>query len=136
MSAAENKRLLQHIFSHLAEGDAKPFASAMAETFRWTMIGSTAWSKTYEGKQTVLTELFGALRSQIDGRISTIAHHFYADGDHVVVEARGNNVTKAGIPYNNTYCFVFRLAGGQLHELTEYFDTELVTAALRAPGAE
>ena len=47
-----------------------------------------------------------------------------------MVEARGDNVTKAGLPYNNNYCFVFRLAGGKLAEVTEYMDTELVTAAL------
>ncbi len=33
-------------------------------------------------------------------------------------------------PYNNNYCLVFRLSGNQLKEVTEYFDTELVTAAL------
>jgi ketosteroid isomerase-like protein len=66
-------------------------------------------------------------------RITTIAHRFIAEGDHVVVEARGSNVTKAGVPYNNTYCFVFRLAGGKLAELTEYMDTELVTAVLGDP---
>jgi hypothetical protein len=37
---------------------------------------------------------------------------------------------KSGAPYNNNYCFVFRLSDHQLKEVTEYFDTELVTAAL------
>ena len=50
-----------------------------------------------------------------------------------MVEARGDNVTKSGAPYNNSYCFVFRLAGGKLAEVTEYMDTELVTAALGNP---
>lgn len=40
------------------------------------------------------------------------------------------NVTKAGVPYNNTYCFVFRLADGKVREVTEYMDTALVAAAL------
>jgi len=37
---------------------------------------------------------------------------------------------KGGVPYNNSYCFVFRLADNQLKEVTEYLDTELVTAAM------
>jgi hypothetical protein len=49
------------------------------------------------------------------------------------VEARGSNTTNAGVPYNNRYCYVFRLAEGKLQELTEYLDTELVTAALGDP---
>jgi uncharacterized protein len=50
-----------------------------------------------------------------------------------VVECRGRVTTKAGKAYNNTYCNVFRLAGGKLKELTDYMDTELLTTALEAP---
>jgi hypothetical protein len=70
------------------------------------------------------------LGSTIDGPILTTAQRFIADGDFVVVEAQGKSTTKAGIPYNNKYCFVFRLAGGKLREVTEYMDTELATAAI------
>ncbi len=103
----------------------------MADDFRWTV--TTKWSRTYAGKQASLTELFGTLRSKIDGKITTATHRFIADGDYVVVEARGSNTTHAGIPYNNAYCFVFRLAGGKLKEVTEYLDTERVKAALGDP---
>ena len=129
MGVSENKQLMQHIFAELSEGNAKPFVDSMADDFRWTVTGTTKWSKTYDGKQAVLTELFGTLRSKIGYKIRTTAHRFIAEGDHVVVEARGNNTTKAGIPYNNTYRFV-RIADGRVKELTEYLDTELVTAAL------
>jgi ketosteroid isomerase-like protein len=130
MGESTNKQLMRHIFAELSEGNAKPFVDSMADDFRWTVTGTTKWSKTYDGKQAVLTELFGALRSKIGDKIRTTAHRFIAEGDLVVVEASGNNTTKAGIPYNNTYCFVFRIAEGRVKELTEYLDTELVTAAL------
>jgi ketosteroid isomerase-like protein len=52
----------------------------------------------------------------------------------VAVEARGDNITKAGVPYCNTYCFVFRLEDGKLKEVTEYQDTELATRALGDPA--
>lgn len=133
MSAAENKQLMQHIFSELSKGNSKPFVETMADDFRWTITGATKWSKTYDGKQAVLAELFSSLRARIAGKITTTAHRFIAEDDHVVVEARGNNMTNAGIPYNNTYCYVFRLAQGKVQELTEYLDTELVTAALGDP---
>jgi uncharacterized protein len=130
MGAIENKRLMQRIFEELSQGNSKPFVESMAEDFRWTVTGTTKWSRTYEGKQSVLVELFGPLRARINGRIRTTAHRIIAEGDYVVVEARGSNVTKRGVAYNNNYCFVFRLSGNQLKEVTEYFDTELVTAAL------
>lgn len=130
MGAAENKKLMQEIFSGLAEGDSKLFVESMDDGFRWTVTGQTKWSRTYEGKQAVLTELFGVLRARMADRIRTTAQRFIAEEDLVVVEARGNNTTKTGRAYNNRYCFVFRIAGGRLQEVTEYLDTELVTAAL------
>ena len=130
MSTADNKKLLEHIFSELAMGNSRPFVEAMADDFSWTVTGTTKWSRKYAGKSTVLGELFGTLSSRIDGRIRTIADRFIAEGDHVVVEAHGSNTTRSGKPYNNRYCFVFRVSEGKLKEVTEYLDTELVTATL------
>ena len=135
MGAAENKQLMHYIFEELSNGNSEPFVATMADDFRWTVTGTTKWSRTYEGKQSVLVDLFGPLRARIDGRIRTTAHHFIAEGDYVVVEARGSNVTKRGVPYNNNYCFVFRLSSNRLKEVTEYFDTELLTATLGQPEA-
>ncbi len=136
MSAAQNKRLMQDIFSELAKGNTEPFRDAMADDFCWTIIGATDWSRTYRGKQAVLGELMAPLFSQFADRYTNTADRFIAEGDHVVVECRGRVTTKAGTPYNNTYCYVCRFAEGKLRELTEYCDTELITAALRSPSAQ
>jgi ketosteroid isomerase-like protein len=126
MSAAENKQLMRHIFSELAKGNFMPFVESMADDFSWTVTGSTKWSKTYHGKEVVLTELLRPLTSQFADRYTNTADRFIAEGDYVVVECRGHVTTKAGAPYNNTYCWVCRLAEGKLQELTEYMDTQLV----------
>jgi ketosteroid isomerase-like protein len=74
----------------------------MADDFRWVIAGSSRWSRTFEGKQAVMTQLFAALRATIADRVRTGATRFIADGDQVVVEARGNNLTHAGVPYRNS----------------------------------
>jgi hypothetical protein len=130
MSAAENKKLLESIFSELSVGNSRPFVEAMADDFSWTVTGTTKLSKKYAGKSVVLGELFGTLTSRMDGRIKTIPDRFIAEGELVVVEAHGSNTTKSGKPYNNRYCFVFRVSDGKLKEVTEYLDTELVSSAL------
>ena len=66
-------------------------------------------------------------------RYTNHATRFIAEDDFVVVECRGNVTTKSGQPYNNSYCYVCRMSGGKLTELTEYLDTELVTKVLSAP---
>lgn len=130
MSAAENKQLLQDAFAELSNGNGQPFLELMADDFCWIITGTTAWSRTYSGKQAVLTELLQPLVAQFETQYTNTAHRFIAEDDFVVVECRGNVMTKKGKPYNNTYCYVCRLADGKLKELTEYLDTELVTAAL------
>jgi ketosteroid isomerase-like protein len=134
MNASENKRLMQVIFAGLAAGDSKPFVEHMAEDFRWTLTGSTPWSRTYAGKQAVLDELLKPLRGLVDGRVRIAARRIIAEDDLVVVEAQGSNTTRSGKPYNNTYCFVFRLEGGKLKEVTEYLDTQLAASALGEPA--
>ncbi|MGO9361826.1 MAG: nuclear transport factor 2 family protein [Xanthobacteraceae bacterium] len=130
MRGTDNKALMQEIFRRLAEGDGALLFDSMAEDFRWIIGGTTSWSRSYDGKQAVLDELIVPLRARMAGRMKTVAHRFIAADDYVVVEARGHNRTRAGKPYNNAYCYVVRLRDGKLSELTEYLDTELVTAAL------
>ena len=134
MSASENKQLVQSIFAGLAEGNPKKLVDSMDDKVRWRISGESQWSKTFDGKQVILTDLFGLLLTKIANRFRIIAYRFIAEDDLVVVEARGNNICKTGAPYNNSYCFVIRIVAGKLQEVTEYSDTELGMAALGAPG--
>jgi len=134
MTAAENKQLVQHIYAELSKGNSKPFVEALADDVRWIMMGTTKWSRTYEGKQAVLAELLAPLRAQFAGQYTASAARLIAEGDLVVAEVRGRVTTKAGKPYNNAYCFIFKIAGGKVKEMTEYLDTDLVNTALAAPA--
>lgn len=129
----ENKQLIEHVFAELAAGNAKPFTDVLADDVRWTIIGTTKWSRTFAGKTAVIAELLTPLRAQIAGRIQVTAHRFIAEHDLVVVEATGRSTTRHGTPYNNTYCWIYRLANGKVQELTEYLNTALVEAALGDP---
>lgn len=133
MSAVENRQLMERVFTGLAAGDSRPLVEHMADDFRWTIAGASRWSRTWDGKQAVTGELFKLLREKIADRVRTRPQRFIADGDYVVVEARGDNVTRAGERYENEYCFVFRIRDGKLQQLTEYADTELMFTALGAP---
>ena len=133
MSATANKQLLQDIFAALAQSDSRPFVDAMADDFRWTMVGSNKWARTYAGKQAVIGELFAALRAQ-DG-----PHHHHRASLHRGRRpcggrgARRKHHQGRPCPIATRYCFVFRVADGKLAELTEYMDSELVTAVLGDP---
>lgn len=130
MEAATNKQLMQAAFARLAEGDARPLVRLMSDDFKWTVIGSTRWSRCYDGKPAVLAELLKPLADRLAVPLRNRASRIIAENDMVVVECRGQAVTKRGAPYENTYCFVCRFADGQLRELTEYCDTQLIAEVL------
>jgi ketosteroid isomerase-like protein len=133
-SSNPNKQLMQTIFAELAQGNGQPFVDAMADNFCWILTGQTAWSRRYDGKQVVREQLFRPLFAQFAGTYVNRATRFVAEDDMVVVECRGEVLTKKGKPYNNSYCYVCRFEHGQLVELVEYLDTHLVVEALDAPA--
>ena len=135
MGTVENKRLMEDVFAELANGNGKPFMDALGDDVTWTVMGTGPWSRTYEGKRAVVDELMRPLFSQFAGTYRNRASRIIADDEHVVVECQGQVRTKSGRPYNQRYCYVCRVAGGKVCELTEYLDTELVTEALETPGA-
>ena len=135
MSASANKALLHNLFAELERGNSRPFVDAMADDFRWVIAGSSCWSRTFEGKMAVLNELFPMLRATIADRVRTRATAFIAEADKVVVQARGHNTTRAGVPYENSYCMIYTVRDGKLVEVVEYMDTDLAIKALGDPAA-
>ncbi len=129
ISTGDNKQLMRAVFDELSKGNSRPFVDALSDDVRFTVIGTTKWSGTHRGKQTVLNDLLRPLTAQFADRYKANAHRFVAEGDMVVVEFRGAVTTKSGTPYNNTYCWVCRIADGKILELTEYCDTALVETA-------
>ena len=135
MSAAANKKLIQEIYA--AAGNPDPavrdralFVASLADDAKWVVTGQYSWSRTFTGKQSILNDLHGHVRSLLADRARTIAHRFIAEGDYVVVEAKGDNVTKSGLRYDNDYCMVYRLENGRIKEIREYCDSVLVEKAL------
>jgi len=136
VDAAENKAAMQEVFGELAKGNGRPFLDVLADDIRWRIIGTTEWSGTWEGKTAVRERLLDPLFDQFATTYRNRAIRLIAEDDYVVIECRGDVTTKSGKPYRNTYCYVCRLDGGKVRELTEYCDTELLTKALTPPWAE
>ncbi len=131
MGAAENKEIIRNMFAELSKGNGEAFMNTMADNVRFTIIGSTKYSGTFNGKQELVSKLLGPLTAQLEGGLTITPDNLIAEDDYVAMQARGKSNTKAGGTYNNTYCQIFRLANGKVQEVTEYLDTELVTKAFK-----
>jgi ketosteroid isomerase-like protein len=135
MSAAANKKLMQDIFAAAANPDPAVrdralFAASLADDAKWIVTGQYSWSRTFTGKEAIMNDLHGYVRTRLRDRTRTVAERFIADGDLVVVEAKGDNITPEGVRYDNDYCLVFRLEDGKIKEIREYCDSVLTEKAL------
>ncbi len=124
MGIEENKRLVQQMVTF--EGN---WFKLFADDAVWIIPGTTRFSGTFRGTQEITEKLLGPLGSELGSFGSQKIENLIAEGDYVVAQTQvSGRVTKAGKPYNNTYCMVFKIIDGKIQELTEYADTELVTA--------
>ncbi len=129
MNALDHKQVIRTNFEELAKGNAEPLITSLADDVAWTIIGQTVLSKTFQGKPAVLEFLGNFKAALVDGHIHIHVDNLLADGDYVVVQGHGIAMTLRGVPYNNTYCWVYRFANGKIVAIIEYLDTELVTRA-------
>jgi ketosteroid isomerase-like protein len=128
----DNRQLMREVMEAMAAGTLQPLFDAMADDVTWRWMGVGQWSRTFEGKQVVLRDLFGGVAEGLAGSFSVEVHRILADGDHVVVEHTGHNETPDGRRYDNNYCWVCRFDGGLIREIREYMDTLLVTETFGA----
>jgi ketosteroid isomerase-like protein len=127
MSAAENRELIRKLNEARSMDQ---MLGMIADDVRWTLTGTTRFSGTYNGKQELLDKLIYPLFGLMESRGTSTIDNVVAEGDYVIVQSHSNGRrTKSGNDYNNSYCMVYRIAKGKVAEVTEYCDTELVTAA-------
>ena len=130
MNTEANKKLVQQIYADSANRSGTTFADNLAEDASWIVTGQYSWSHEFKGRDAILNGLMGHFRSFFAERPRTVAYNFIAEGDTVVVETRGDNVTKDGLRYDNEYCMVWRIENGRIKLIKEYCDSALVERVL------
>lgn len=130
MSAETNKKLIQQVFTDSANRSGTTFIDHLAEDAVWIQTGQCSWSGKFTGKEAITNGLFARLRALLTDRPRTLAFNFIAEGDTVVVEAKGDNVAKSGERYDNEYCMVWKVENGRITQIKEYCDTALVERVL------
>jgi ketosteroid isomerase-like protein len=106
MSAAENKEFIRGMFAELSKGNGAAFLDAMADDVRFTIIGSSKYSWTFDGKKELVERLLTPLAAQVEGGMAITPLNLIAEGDYVVMQAQGKALSRNGERYDNTLsCF-------------------------------
>jgi ketosteroid isomerase-like protein len=132
MTSAENKQLVRDFFDAGNRGEMERCLSYLADDIVWTNMGTTRVSGTFVGKSSLVTNVLQPVFGQLKSGIASTIENLVAEGEFVVVQSRGKAETIDGRPYDNSYCHIFRIVGGQIATVTEYLDTQLAAAIFGA----
>lgn len=127
MGVEENKQLVRDTWGAVSKGDVEGFMARLADDVTWTFFGSHRFAGTFRGKDELVAKLFTPLGDVLADGIKVHIDTLTAEGERVVLEARGEAQTKDGRAYNNSYCIVVTVRDGRVSQVREYLDAELVT---------
>jgi ketosteroid isomerase-like protein len=127
MSAA-NKDAGREFLSAMFSADAARLAGAMTEDFAMWMPKSASTAANMpiplvgrDNAVAILTGFGGSMFKH--GSVTWDEMTALAEGDRVAIQFRLRGQTSAGLDYDNTYVFLFRIAQGKVAEAWESTDT-------------
>lgn len=126
-----NREIIANAMDRMATGDTSGFADAMHDDFVFRLMAASrrgVWRDAYAGKENARLNFFRKWHAQLEGRLTNTRSLIMAEGDHVIVESKGDARMKSGEPYCQNYCTVFHMKDGKIMEMREYFDSALADA--------
>lgn len=126
---SDAREITQRFFDTLCSGDFEGgFGRMMTPDATWSVIGTTAASKTHD-KAGMLGEQLQMLMSFKEPPIIGI-DEIIAEGDRAVVLAHCKGVGPTGPYEQKRYAFVLRIRDGLVSEVVEYLDTVAVETGI------
>ena len=122
----ENKQIVLDAFRAILAGDLKAYLARLDDDIEYTFFGDHRFGRTFRGKDDLVANMLKPVAQRIKGGIALQIDNVIAEGDHVVLESRGEAVTQDGKPYNNRYCVVVKVMNQKIVEIREYLDTALL----------
>lgn len=125
---SEAKAIVSNFFDKLCSGDFMGGFETMADDATWSIIGTTAFSKTFT-KDGLLNEMIPELATFPEPPVMKVSDIF-AEGNRAAVIASVKGVAKYGPYEQNPYCFIVTTKDGKVSEIVEYLDTAAVETAM------
>ena len=127
MNTESNKQLVRDTWGAVSDGNIEELLDGIADDVTWQFFGSHRFAGTFNGKDDLLARLFAPIGDVLESGITVKINSLTAEGDRVVIEAKGQAKSKSGLDYNNDYCMVVTIANDKVQLVREYLDSELVT---------
>ena len=127
----DTRALVERLFAAYERGDSQPLFDHVADDVHWTVTGKNSLSGEYRSKREFLDATYERLAAVLKEPVQPRVRRIIAEGDLAVVEWHGHATSIANRAYDNDYCWVIRVAGDRIVEVTAYLDGALVEELFR-----
>ena len=114
MTPENNQRVISEAFDAWVKGVGGPF-DLLTDDMTWVITGTSAVAGTYRSRQEFMDRAIAPINARLATPIRPTVRKIIAEGDTVVVLWDGHATARDGAPYDNTYCWIMRLADGRDH---------------------
>jgi len=127
----DTRALVERLFAAYERGDSQQLFDHVAEDVHWTITGNNPLSGEYRNKSEFIEATYERLATVLKEPVRPRVRRIIAEGDLAVVEWHGHATCIVDRPYDNDYCWVIRVAGERIVEVTAYLDGALVEELFR-----
>jgi ketosteroid isomerase-like protein len=130
MDAGTNEQLVMDAWRAFATQDPDRVRAVFTPDAEWLAPARNATALALDGshhlvgRERIVRFLAQEFGSVFVADVTVEFRGVHAAGDTVVVEERMQATLANGAHYDNEYCLVFELAGGRIHRVREYMDTQ------------
>jgi len=117
-----NRRAVQAGFDNWRSGAGSVY-DLLASNAKWTIVGNSAASHTYQSRQEFLDKVIRPFNARLSSKLVPTVRAVYADGDWVIVLWDGIATARDGKPYKNTYSWFLQMREGQIVSAIAFYDS-------------
>lgn len=127
-SAAET---VKRAFEAWAAGRGNIFDDLLTEKTVWTIEGSGPHAKTYSSRSEFMAQAVAPFARRLSEPVRPTVRQIVADGSTVAVIWDGHGRAADGLPYKNSYAWIFEMDGERATKVTAFLDLAAYDDVLR-----
>ena len=117
-----NRRIVSEAFDRWQAGTGNFFDDVLAADVVWTIEGSGPNSGEFRGQRALMDRAVVPFTLRLEAPVRPVSKRIWSDGDHVIVNWKGETTALDGQPYQNDYAWIMRMEKGKAVEVTAFLD--------------
>lgn len=117
-----NRKVVAQAFDNWAAGGTTFFQDVIAPEVIWTIKGSSPVAGTYRSRDDFLKRAVAPFAARLSSPVRPTVKNIWADHNDVIVHWDGVATAADGVPYRNSYVWIFRMTNLRATEVVAFLD--------------